>query len=88
MVLGEATVLGLIGGVIGVVVGWLASLGVDWLFATQVRDFPFKPESLFVFEVWMYGAALGVSLVFCWLGALLPSFRASSIDPAAALTGR
>lgn len=88
IVLGEATILGFVGGVIGVVIGWLCTFGVDAVFQTQVGDFPFKPDTLFVFEPWMFAAAVGVAVVFCWIGALLPAFRASRIDPAAALAGR
>lgn len=88
LVLGEATVLGLIGGSTGVVVGWLATIGVDALFNRQVAEFPFKPDSLFAIEGWMILACVGVAVVFCWVGALLPAFRAGRIDPAAALAGR
>ena len=87
LVLSEATVLGLCGAVFGSIVGWLATVGVDRVFQTQVQDFPFKPETLFSFEPWMFAVCLGAALVFCWLGALLPALRASKIDPAAALTG-
>ncbi len=88
LVLGEATALGVVGGTLGVVLGWLATLGVDAVFSSQVADFPFKPETLFSVEPWMVGACIGVAVVFCWVGALLPAFRASRIDPAAALAGR
>jgi hypothetical protein len=88
IVLGEATILGLVGGGIGIVIGWASTLAIDALFQEQVGDFPFKPDTLFAFEPWMFGAAIGVAVVFCWIGALLPAFRASRIDPAAALAGR
>lgn len=88
IVLGEATVLGVFGGVIGTILGWLATRGVDAAFASQIPDFPFKPETLFEFEPWMFAASVGVAVVFCWIGALLPAVRAGRIDPAAALAGR
>ena len=88
MVLSEATVLGLIGGSLGAGIGVVATLVVDAIFASQVQDFPFKPESLFVYEPWMFGVCLGSALLFCWIGAALPALRASRIDPASALTGR
>ena len=88
LVLTEALALGMFGGSLGVLLGWLATLGVDALFATQVQDFPFKPDSLFIFEPSMFASCLLVALFFCCFGALLPSIRASRIDPAAALTGR
>lgn len=87
MVLAEATILGAFGGAIGVVLSVGVMFLVDRLFASQVQQFPFKPETLFAFEAWMFGLSIGAALVFCWVGALLPAFRASRIDPAAALTG-
>jgi ABC-type antimicrobial peptide transport system permease subunit len=88
LVLTEATALGAFGGLTGVALGVLSTLTVDAIFASQVQDFPFKPDSLFVFAPWMFAVSLGAALLFCWVGALLPSIRASRIDPAAALTGR
>ena len=88
LVLGEATALGLVGGTIGVLLGYSVSLVVDYLLATQVSDFPYKPETLFVFAPWMWFGAFGVALLFCWIGALIPAVRASRMDPAGVLAGR
>lgn len=88
LVLSEASVLGLFGGITGTLLGFIATKLVDMVFNNQVQDFPFKPDSLFVFEGWMFLMAVGAAITFCWFGALLPAFRASRIDPAAALTGQ
>jgi ABC-type antimicrobial peptide transport system permease subunit len=88
LVLSEATALGLIGGSLGIAVGFVATKAVDAIFNSQVQDFPFKPDTLFGFAPWMFLMCLGAALFFCWIGALLPAIRASRIDPAAALTGR
>lgn len=88
IVLGEATILGAFGGVVGVVLGWASTRAVDVVFNQQVGDFPFKPDTLFLFRPWMFVACVGVAILFCWIGALLPAIRASRIDPAAALAGR
>lgn len=88
IVLGEATILGAFGGLAGTVLGWAATRAVDVVFNQQVGDFPFKPDTLFAFEPWMFAACILVAIVFCWIGALLPAIRASRIDPAAALAGR
>lgn len=88
LVLGEATALGLLGGLLGVGLGFGASFVVDYLLATRVPEFPYKPETLFAFEPWMWAGCVLVALVFCWIGALIPAVRASRIDPAAALAGR
>jgi ABC-type antimicrobial peptide transport system permease subunit len=88
LVLGEATLLGIVGGLAGILIGFVGTRVVDAVFHSQVGDFPFKPDSLFVVSPWMAAAAFGFALLFCWVGALLPAFRASAIDPAAALAGR
>ncbi|MFB6375082.1 MAG: FtsX-like permease family protein, partial [Bradymonadaceae bacterium] len=86
LVLGESSLVGLVGGLAGVVVGLGGIELIDYLFRTQLGEFPFKPDSLFAVAPWMLGAAIAAALVFCWAGALIPAFRASSIDPAEALT--
>lgn len=87
LVLGEAVLLGLIGGCVGALLGFLSTQVVDLVFKNYVVDFPFKPESLFAFEPWMFAAGIGVSILFCVLGAAIPAIRASRIDPASALSG-
>lgn len=88
LVLGEATALAFVGSLVGVAMGFAATLVVDLLLKTQVPDFPYKPTTLFAFEPWMFLMCFGVALTFCWFGALAPAFRASRMDPAAALAGR
>ena len=85
MIACEATVLGLFGGTLGALLGAGATRAVDAIFARQVQDFPFKPQSLFLIEPWMLLLALGAALLFCWLGALWPALRAGRVDPAEAL---
>jgi putative ABC transport system permease protein len=87
LVLGEATILGFFGALAGLLAGTVAITAVDALFHHLVGEFPFKPDSLFLIEPWMWLAAFSVALVFCWLGALIPALRASRIDPAVALSG-
>lgn len=87
LVISEATVLGVFGGLAGLALGWLVIQGIDYLFATQVGNFPFKPDSLFVIEPWMLAAGVGVAVLFCWFGSLFPAFQASHVDPARTLSG-
>lgn len=87
LVFGESTIVGCVGGLCGIAGGLLGIELIDSLFQSQLGDFPFKPESLFSVQPWMIGASIGVAVLFCWLGALFPAYRASEIDPAEALTG-
>lgn len=88
IILGEATIIGAFGGMLGLGLGIGACLLTDLLMGQMLPDFPFKPESFFVYPVWLFFGALGFSVLFCWLGAILPAQRAAKIDPASALTGR
>ncbi|MFP4598153.1 MAG: ABC transporter permease [Persicimonas sp.] len=87
LVIVESTVLGIFGGLAGLVVGWGAIALADYLFATQVGNFPFKPDSLFIIEPWMLAGGIVVGVFFCWLGSLWPAFQASHVDPARTLSG-
>lgn len=96
LVLGEATVIGTIGASLGVGLALGASILADrfldcrvpdWagMQALCIPDFPFKPDSFFLFENWILLAGFAIAIVFSVLGALVPAFRASRVDPAEAL---
>lgn len=88
VILGEAVVVGLISGGLGLLLAYLAAYGCDWYSANRIPDFPFKPETYFVFTPALIGASIGFAALFCLLGAFLPANRAARMEPAAALTSR
>ena len=61
--------------------------GADAVSANYIPDFPYKPESYFLFPWWLIGSALGFSVAFCVIGAFLPARRAARMQPAAVLSG-
>jgi hypothetical protein len=85
IVLGEAAIIGLVGGLIGI--GLAVTIGTTWnWYATEnIPRFPFKPTSWFDFKLWIWGSALGFSTLFCILGGYLPARRAAKMQPAQAL---
>ncbi len=85
MVLGEATLLGIFGGALGLLGALGASVVSNWIAAAYLPNFPFKPDSFFTFRWWIFAAGFGFAVVFCVLGAWLPARRAARMDPAAAL---
>ncbi len=85
VVLGEAALIGLIGGLIGIGVAWLAASSIDWYVANRVGDFPFKPDTFFDFQWWIPVGGLVFSTVFCVLGGFLPAQKAAKLAPAQAL---
>ncbi|MGC6417113.1 MAG: FtsX-like permease family protein [Bradymonadia bacterium] len=85
IIMGEAALIGLLGGVLGCLAGFGASKLVDFL-ARQAPEFPYKPESFFAFPTWVWPAAIGVAVLFCVVGAFFPAHTAAKQEPAAALT--
>lgn len=87
IILGEAAVLGLLAGLAGILLAFGAAAGFDAVSATYIPDFPYKPESYFIFPMWLIASSLGFSVAFCVLGAFLPARRAARMQPAAVLSG-
>jgi putative ABC transport system permease protein len=86
VVLGEAALIGLIGGVLGLALGVALATGVDWGSAHYLPRFPYKPDSWFHFKWWIVLGGLACSTGFSVLGGYLPARRASTMEPAQALT--
>jgi putative ABC transport system permease protein len=88
IILGEAAVIGLLGGVLGVALAFGGSALVDWWFVNGVDRFPFKPDTLFDFEPRIIVGGLVFSVIFCVLGGFLPARKASLLEPAQALAAQ
>ena len=85
IILGEAALIGLLGGLLGILSGIGFSALID-LLAAHLPRFPYKPESFFVFPAWVYPAGIMISILFCIFGAFFPARAAARQDPAEALT--
>ena len=82
----EAGFIGLIGGVIGLILGWLAGFGLNQVIPIYLRyrELPVRGD----FFVVTPGLALGVVLFAAFIGlvaGLLPAQRAAKLDPLQAL---
>ncbi|MCA9680057.1 MAG: ABC transporter permease [Myxococcales bacterium] len=86
IILGEAALIGIMGGVIGVAIAYGGATMVDWASKTYLPRFPFKPPTYFDFQPWIIAGGLGFSTIFCVLGGFLPARKASRIAPAQALS--
>ena len=85
IVLGEAAVIGLVSGILGCVVAFTGALIIDWVSHAMVAEFPFKPSTWFDFQWWVLALGIGFATLFSVLGGLLPAYKASRLEPAAAL---
>jgi len=86
VVLGEAALIGFIGGALGVGVGVGLATLIDWLVSHYLSNFPYKPTTWFHFRWWIVVGGLVCAALFAVLGGYLPARRASKMEPAQALT--
>ncbi|MBX3128426.1 MAG: ABC transporter permease [Polyangiaceae bacterium] len=80
-----ALVVGAGAGAVGALIARLAALVADWRAAADLPDFPFKPESFFVFPPWLWALSVGFAALFALAGAALPARRAARTDPSVVL---
>ncbi len=87
VILGEAMAIGTLGATLGLLTSWLISLGINFLSARVLPDFPFKPDSYFYFSPWLLLGALTLSMLSCVLGAYFPARSAARLSPSEVLSG-
>ena len=87
IIIGEAAVLGLLAGITGLAIAAGASELFNYVSASYVPDFPYKPETYFAYPWWLVVASLAFSMGFCVMGAFLPARRAAKMEPAHVLSG-
>lgn len=88
VILGEASLVGLCAGLIGILLAiGLGSL-LDRVSDQYIPNFPYKPETYFSFDGTILFSGLFLAIAFCMIGAVLPANRAAKMDPARVLTGQ
>jgi hypothetical protein len=85
LVLSEAAVVGVLGGLLGAIIGMGLALALDRLAAAFLPDVPFKPAHIVAlpYELILFAWALGTFAAV--MGAWLPAMLAASANPASAL---
>jgi putative ABC transport system permease protein len=78
----------MLAGAVGVMLAIAAGRAFDWISASYIPDFPYKPRTYFDFDPLLLLAAFGFAVGFCVLGAFFPANRAARTDPARVLTGQ
>ncbi len=85
---GEASVLGLVGGTLGIILGRSLAALVDFVSRSFVAEFMFKPQTYFDFTWWVWAGAVGFGVLFCLIGTIFPANQAAKMEPAHALVVR
>ncbi len=81
----EGGLIGFAGGVLGVALGWLTSLGINYLMNIYIRQQGARPAVLFQFPLWLIAAAVAFATLVALAAALYPATRAARLDPVASL---
>ncbi len=83
----EGAIIGSLGGGLGVLLAWFASIPGDaWVRSMVAHSVPVElKDSLFVFPFWLIAVTLAFAIIITTLAALYPARRAAKIDPVAAL---
>ena len=81
----EAGVMGLFGGVVGVVLGWLIGHAINFGTNVYLQRQDMRPETFWSVPWWLVAAAMGFSIAVSLGSGLLPAARAAKLDPVQAL---
>ncbi len=88
LVLAEALLLGALGGAAGALAAFGLAHGLDAVSAKMLPDFPFKPDSFFLFPAALIPSGVLGGALAALAGAWWPARRASRVDPSRVLSGQ
>ncbi len=81
----EAGVMGLLGGVLGVGIGWMIGRGVTWGTNIYLQRQNLPPAHVFSVPWWLVLGAIAFAIVVSLMAGLYPASRAARLDPIEAL---
>jgi putative ABC transport system permease protein len=83
----EGALIGAIGGSLGVLLGWLASIPGDSVAHALLQDqaLPTLRHTLFAFPLWLTLGTPAFASLVTTLAAVYPAYRATRVNPIAAL---
>jgi putative ABC transport system permease protein len=88
MFLVEGALIGLVGGWLGVLIGWVVSFPGDNVALRLIREqepnMP-QPETVFRYPLWLVFGAPALAVLVTTLAGLLPARRAARVEPVVAL---
>ena len=83
--LAEAAVMGLAGGALGVLLGWVIGRVINLGTNFYLRRQNLPPENLWAVPWWLVGGAIAFAIVISMISGLYPAARAAKLDPVQAL---
>ena len=84
----EASVIGLLGGMAGVVIGWVVGRAINFGANIYIKSQGGTPGDLFSMPLWLIAGAIGFSLLVSLIAGSYPARRAARLDPIQALQTR
>jgi putative ABC transport system permease protein len=81
----EAGCMGLLGGSLGIALGWAIGRVIDWGTSIYLQRQAIKPETFWYVPLWLVLAALVFSVLVSLFAGLYPASRAAKLDPVHAL---
>lgn len=81
----EAGSMGLLGGAVGVVLGWLIGRAINFGTNIYLQRQELPPEQIWLVPWWLIFGAIGFALLVSLFSGLYPAARAARLDPVQAL---
>jgi ABC-type antimicrobial peptide transport system permease subunit len=81
----EASAIGCMGGLAGVVLGWLVGRAINFGANVYIRSQGGPTGNLFSLPFWLIGGAIGFAFVVSLIAGSYPASRAARLDPIRAL---
>jgi putative ABC transport system permease protein len=81
----EASAIGLLGGILGIALGWLVGQTINFGANVYIRSQGGNAGTLFSLPWWLVSSAIGFSIVVSLIAGSYPAARAAKLDPIQAL---
>jgi putative ABC transport system permease protein len=81
----EASVIGVLGGFVGIALGWVVGRLINFGANIYIRSQGGTPGTLFSLPLWLIGSAIAFSIIVSLVAGSYPASRAARLDPIQAL---